>query len=80
MKKSKQENDKVLKLLEIKIEKLDKEVELINDKKKQRIFKSEQSGESLNPITCKLSDKTSNKFIDLENHIQTCHTEQNVFV
>ena len=61
---------------------MDKEIEMTKksiegkrDISKERM----RSDNSANLIDCKLCEITFNRFVDLENHIKTCHDKHQVF-
>ena len=82
MKKTKETNSVTIKQLEEQIDKLNKETEMTKKsiKGKGDITKERMlSDNSLNVMDCKLCEMTFDRFVDLENHIRTCHANHQVF-
>ena len=77
MKKTKDENSVALKILEDKIDKIDKELKFI--KKKNEDKDKEKVSRSNYEIKCKLCDESFNRNSDLESHIKLSHEDHEVF-
>ena len=88
MKKSKQDNDVAIKKLDAKIDEINRELEMtrkeIKDKdeikdKEETTNTRPKSIQLLNPLKCKLCDKSFHRFADLENHIKSDHEKHQEF-
>ena len=73
MKKAKEENANAIKLLDSKIENINKELEMTRKKVEDKEETANKPHKSRNFIECKLCDKSFNRFSDLENHIREKH-------
>ena len=82
MKKSKQDNDIAIKKLDAKIDEMNRELDMtrkeIKDKEESTNSKP-KCNKLLNPLNCKLCDKSFYRFADLENHIKSDHDKHQEF-
>ena len=82
IRKTKEENTLAIQQLESKIDKIEEEIVTTKRTIREKMDKESERlkpDNSLNSLTCKLCDETFDKYVDLENHIKSCHEKHSVF-
>ena len=82
IKKAKDENAAAIRHLEMQIDKVDKEIEKAKETVKEEKDKAKtrfKSDSCVNKIDCRLCEKSFTRYVDLENHIESCHEKPREF-
>ena len=82
IKKAKDENAAAIRHLEMQIDRVDKEIEKAKETVKDEKDKAKtrfKSDSCVNKIDCRLCEKSFTRYVDLENHIESCHEKPREF-
>ena len=81
LKKAKDENCDAIKHLDTKIDNIDTEIEMTKKllREKEDMVRNKVKLGLANSVTCVLCDKSFNRIVDLEKHIQASHDKHQVF-